>query len=116
MKALLVISASIEQARKKQAGENTWGARHAQAFVNPQRRESGIVAMIRSLATYADNHESAYGSPIGQDYVLGAAWLDMLKGWRQLLNGELGRLDGGTLDSLAYDLAEAVGFKREELD
>ena len=66
--------------------------------------------MLYALSQYADEHERAYASKIGEDGVLSPAWLDMLKGFRTLLNGDLGRFDGGTLDGCCFDMAQAAGF------
>jgi hypothetical protein len=64
--------------------------------------------MLLGLAEYADAHERQYSSKIGADGVLGREWLDALRGVRGLLNGELGRFDGGTLDKAIHAMAEAA--------
>jgi len=70
--------------------------------------------MIQALALYADAYPADWGK-IGEDYVLGAAWLDMLKGCRALLNGETGRYDCGTLDHMLVDMVKAAGFEEGDL-
>lgn len=70
--------------------------------------------MIRGAATYADAYASRYGSPIGEDGVLGEAWLQIASGILQLLNGETGMLDAGATDGLLRDMVRAAGFSGEE--
>lgn len=80
---------------------------------NPLHFERGLLHMIRGLACYAGAHARQYESPIADDGVIGEAWLDALKGVRALLNGELGRLDGGALDHAIVELHKAAGFEGE---
>jgi hypothetical protein len=77
--------------------------------------EIGIVFGLKALVGYADAYDQTYGSDstLGLDGVLGEGWLDMARGWRALLNGELGRLDGGALDSALCDLVKWAGFEEE---
>ena len=51
-------------------------------------------------------HQDAYEFSIHADGVLGAAWAQIGEGLLGLLNGERGRLDGGTLDRAIRDLLE----------
>jgi hypothetical protein len=76
--------------------------------------EAGLCHMLTGLAQYAGAHVRQYGSPIAEDGVLGVAWRESLAGLRQLLNGELGRLDGGTLDHAIIELYKAAGFEGDE--
>ena len=73
--------------------------------------ESSIVGMTYALAEYADTHFRRYETKLGQDYVLGAAWEQQVKGLRQLLNGELGRLDAGSVDSILVGMLKREGFE-----
>jgi hypothetical protein len=89
-------------------------SRHDRAFHAPKAGfESAIASSLVALRDYAVAHECTYGSPLAQDGVLGDAWLDMLRGLRALLNGELGRLDGGFLDGAICNLHRAAGFTGE---
>jgi hypothetical protein len=87
---------------------------HTEALRVPNKFEAPLLAMIRSIADYADDHATRYGDDIGQDYYTGGeCLLGMLRGWNGLLNCEHGRLDGGVLSSAICDLAEACGLGRE---
>jgi hypothetical protein len=68
--------------------------------------------MIQALALYADAHNTRYGSPIGEDDVLGGAWADATYAVRGLLDGELGGLDGGTLDRMLVGMLRREGFEK----
>jgi hypothetical protein len=63
---------------------------------------------------YADAHAERFGSPLAEDYVLGESWREAVRGLRGLLNGELGRLDGGTLDRAILVMYQAAGFEGDE--
>jgi len=71
--------------------------------------EAALVPLIVGAARYADAHAERYESVIGDDGVLGPNFRDILIGIRGLLNGQLGRLDGGTLDHMLCTLADAAG-------
>lgn len=47
---------------------------------------------------------------IGDDYVLGAAWEEIGTQILNLLNGDLGRLDGGTLDEVIHEALKLAGL------
>lgn len=86
--------------------------RHESAFHTPRPGfEAALACGLVALRDYACAHEERYGSTLGQDGVLGEAWLDALRGFRALLNGELGRLDGGFLDGAICNLYQAAGFE-----
>lgn len=85
----------------KKAVTSDWVKRHRAALSHPSNLfEIALVEMLRGWLTYADAVEHRYGSRIGDDGVLGEHWAQIGVGLRGLLNGELGRLDGGTLDSI----------------
>ena len=123
-----VVNHHLDVTASKDFQGNAWGARHVggwktaeanttQAMGASAKVWQAVVKMLLALAEYADGHTSRYESSIGQDGVLGDdGWLSILKGVRVLLNGELGPLDGGTLDRLLFDMAEAAGFDRKEVD
>src|SRR3990167_5950262 len=92
-----------------------WGNRHLSAIRNPNKSEAGIVGMLRAWLEYADQHKARFESGIGEDRFLGPEWATMGKSLRTLLNDELGRLDGGTLDSIICEALTAEGFNPENI-
>jgi hypothetical protein len=89
---------------------------HLKAWAVPWHDQEGsIVRLVEALASYADAHAARFEFTVGDDGFLGPAWLDILKGTRTLLNGETGRLDCGTVDSMLVRMAEAAGYEEEEL-
>jgi hypothetical protein len=101
--------------RTKGANMGGWQERHVSAIRYPQGVEQGMVSLLRGWLDYADAHMARFESRIGEDYILGPAWAQIGSSVRTLLNGELGRLDGGTLDSLICESLEAEGYNPEEL-
>lgn len=88
--------------------------RHLNAYVDPQGGfEKGILGVLDGLIIYAAAHEEQYDSKIAEDRYLGEQWLDALRGLRGLLNGQLGRLDGGFLDGGMCNLHREAGFEGE---
>ena len=94
----------------------SWLTRHMNAMLNPTGIEAPTVILFDYLAGAIEPHYERYGSKLADDYILGAAWLEIAKQARVLLNGELGRLDGGTLDKALYSLAQVAGFEAADLD
>lgn len=77
--------------------------------------ERGMVSMLRGWQAYADGHRAQHGSMIGNDHFLGPLWLEMGKSLRGMLNGEIGRMDGGTVDAFILDTLTANGFTEADL-
>jgi len=74
-----------------------------------------MVLMIKGLKEYCKAHERQFGSPIGDDGVLGDdGALPILEGLFTLPNGEHGRLDGGTLDRLLRNIADDAQIEEIE--
>lgn len=91
-----------------------WQDRHDLAVMEPNNHEEyGIVNMLRGWAAYASNHQYTYGSLIGDDGVLGPEWEAIGDSLRGLLNGNLGRLDGGTLDGFILNKMRENGINTE---
>lgn len=90
--------------------------KHLESCASGMRVANPIVSTLAAVALYADTHENRFGSPIGEDYVLGEGIKQILSGVRVLLNGELEGLDGGTLDAMILNLAQAMGFSQEEIE
>ena len=95
--------------------EQSWQYRHQLALVDPDAVEAPIVNLLKVLDTYDRQHVTQFGSAVANDYVLGAAWLEIARAARTLLNGDLGRLDGGSLDKILLDLIRTAGFDENEL-
>ena len=93
-----------------------WSQRHRQAITAPAHEfERAYVWMLAGWLLYADAHRNAYESTICDDGVLGKEWAAIGDGLRGLLNGDLKRLDGGTLDSILNDTLEANGINPEDV-
>lgn len=99
-----------------------WKARHMQEILRarnnpPSLSKNHAIAMVRAFDAWIDYalaHQKRFDSPIGEDYVLGPAWARWGFALRELLNGEAGSLDCGTLDSiLCHNLTE-MGFDPDE--
>lgn len=100
--------------KKLRASKAANAEQHAHAFHTPRAGfESAMVSLVSGLAEYADAHRKAYDSGIAEDHVIGDAWRDIAKGVLELLNGECGRLDCGTLDSSIRDVGALAGFESD---
>lgn len=107
----------------KMPTDTGWQERHRAEWARPtETREltngkrmgtRGIVGLIKAWAAYADDHMSAYGSGIGEDHVLGNEWADIGYALLGMLNGELGAMDGGTLDRIIRESLDAEGFNAD---
>lgn len=94
-----------------------WRYRHNAAIHDPEALsgEVGIVLLRHAITQYIREAEETTGKPspaIGawRDPVLGPAIGAILSAFLTLLNGELGRLDAGTLDTWARGMAERIGY------
>lgn len=76
--------------------------------------ENAIVHGIGGWINYAEAHQARFGGKIGDDYMLGPAWAHWGFALRDLLNGDLGRLDGGTLDTIIHTNLAEQGFNPDE--
>ena len=95
---------------------DTWAKAHERAALSPNEGfEKALVEMFSGWLRYADIHAGKYESGIGDDGVLGPEWAAIGAALRGLLNGSLGRLDGGTLDALLADTLQAQGFDPDRL-
>jgi hypothetical protein len=92
-----------------------WMNRHLAAVLTPRNGiESALVQMFSGWLKYADEH-NRYETGIGSDYVLGVEWAKIGGALLGLLNGETGRLDCGTLDSLIRNVLSAEGIDPENV-
>lgn len=90
-----------------------WQGRHMSAVTNPRGVEKPFIAMLTGWLEYADTHASRNESGIGEDCVLGPEWEAIGRSLVNLLNGNTGRLDCGTLDGLIRSSLVAEGFSEE---
>lgn len=88
-----------------------WSERHQAAVRAAKGPEIAILSLLRGWLLYADLHRDRYESKLGTDYVLGPAWGEIGTQLRTLLNGETGRLDCSTLDSIICDSLAAEGYE-----
>lgn len=100
---------------KTMPSDNGWFTRHEKAFQTTIGFHGHLVGMLRSTTRYAEEHLKRYESPISDDGFLGDYILDQLKACRALLNGEIGNLDGGTMDRLIRSIAAEHGFDADSL-
>jgi hypothetical protein len=105
---------ATENLRAMANDRNGWAVRHCEAFDKPRGPEYPIINLLYALADLATEHESTYGSKIGDDGVLGEYWLQIARGLVGMLNGECGRLDCGTADRTVRALAKACGFDEKD--
>jgi hypothetical protein len=105
----------LNQKGERMPNTGDWQGRHHRALRIAGPASNAIVAMIAGWADYADTHKARYESGIGEDGVLGPAWAAMGGNLRTLLNGELGGLDGGTLDGFLCNTLTAEGFDPADL-
>jgi hypothetical protein len=111
--------AIVAKVTGKSFQENQWGKRHARAWDDAAMFASGdaadlsrsLVLMIRGWVAYADAHRKACESGITEDGVLGREWQRIGEALRSLLCGDLGPLDGGTLDSILCEVFENEGVE-----
>lgn len=94
--------------------DNGWFTRHQRAWENPAPGfERALRTGYDALRTYGLAHHVRYETHIGEDGVLGAAWAGMARAYLQLLNGESGRFDCGTIDAAVRSLAMGFGVDLE---
>jgi hypothetical protein len=83
-----------------------------------------LIVIIDGLIRYAKAYEMRFGSKLGTDYVLGVAWLEMIKNVHALLDGDgaigwergisTDSKDNGVLSSLCMTALEVAGFTQDE--
>lgn len=88
-------------AKRNRSDTVGWADRHDRAIMTPTLNsfESAISKLAHGWADYAREHYRRYDAFIGDDGVLGDEWIKIGLGLRGLLNGELGRIDAGTMDA-----------------
>ena len=87
---------------------------HYAALQNPQGPELTYICVTKSIASYAEHYRERFDSDVAADGVLGDGIAHILRGAEILLNGDLGRLDGGMCWQALETLAKECGWKSLE--
>ena len=90
-----------------------WDKRHNDAVIAPGPREA-IMPLIKAWARYADTHKRLHETPIGEDGYCGPYFEEIAHGINGLLSADIGRLDGGTLNTFILDTLEENGCDPNE--
>jgi hypothetical protein len=105
---------TIALANRTMPNTTGWQDRHDNAMAFPRPGfEAAIVGMLKGWHNYAVSAKLAHGSPIGDDGVLGPEWQAIGQALLGLLNGDIGRLDGGTLDGFIRNTLRDNGAEVE---
>lgn len=115
-----IMHASIEELSRKMA-EDDWARRHLMGWefsdaiksTGTMKLEAALRDSIIAWARMGEAHRVVHQSNIGNHHVLGVAWKAQGQTLLIMLNGELGRLDGATLDRLIREVAETCGVDLE---
>jgi hypothetical protein len=79
-----------------------------------RRFENSILMFLTSLELYATAYKARYGSNLGEDGFFGPLFEEMIRIFKELLNGETGRLDGYTTWVKIRNLAIQSGLNFPE--
>ena len=93
-------------------GRNTWIENKLAALPSQDAREAAY-PQYQSYAEICHSCNACNGGRIGSDGILGVAWAKMGRQLRNLLCGDLGRLDGGTLDGIILSAFAQAGLNEE---
>lgn len=77
--------------------------------------QGSVAHMAYAWEQYAQAHADRYGSNIGEDAVIGDAWLALGKSILGLLDGDTGGLDCGSLSHGITAAMRRHGFTDEEI-
>lgn len=110
-----------EAVRSDHDAPDSYGRRHnaavrAATMNCAGNAEAPLVNMLRGWYNYATAHEERFDSKIGTDYALGSAWFQIGSALLRMLDGGLGRLDGGTLDRFIRQTMLGNGFEQRMID
>lgn len=96
--------------------EEPWAILHRQALAHPRdAAEMAFVRMYDAWRLYAQTHARRYESRIGEDTVLGPAWVAIGRALMDLLNGNVGsRIDCGTMWSTIRDYMLVEGWTQDK--
>lgn len=92
----------------------SWKERHWAAVTSARiitdTAEASIVLALMAWNNYATAYQQRFDAKIGENYMHGPAWARWGFAIRELLTGETGRLDAGTLDSIICHNLIEQGF------
>lgn len=95
---------------------------HRSASIALRNFEGALRNMLRGWVEYADAHDVHYSaangerSLLGSDYVIGPEWLTIGHALLELLNGETGRFDCGSLHRNIKRAMREAGFSEDEVN
>lgn len=75
---------------------------------------ASVFNMVKACESYARAHRTFIGSDLADDAVLGPCFASVVDGILGLLNGELGKHDGGTLWNMLDKTAKYAGWPNIE--
>ncbi len=107
------IEESIHQTESKFGTPARWAERHLAAWRAPEGFEVALKNLILGLSVYGREMQREFDTPAGRDGFLGPAFKDIAASIITLLNGHLGRFDGGTLDALVRAICAENGIELE---
>jgi hypothetical protein len=113
-----VVHAQLENAPTRRTapvpGHSSKSKGSGDTMTNTQKQSGEALAeIIRQVDVYCSAYKAMYEQPVGDDGVLSQGVTDLLRGVDCLLNGELGRQDGGHLSAQLYELATRNGLTDE---
>jgi hypothetical protein len=71
-----------------------------------RRWESALLQILNGMELYAKTYATQYEDQIGSDGLFRPIFEDMVDGFRQLLNGEMGRLDGAEMSTMLRNFSK----------
>ena len=95
------------QLRSHGRSQEAWALRHLAALDAAERVEQPILAVTHAIAVTVNHYEAMYGRV---DYLVAEAVGHMLEAARGMLNFDLGRLDGGTIDEWMMYVADTIQY------
>ena len=103
------IEESIRTVEGKRGSAAQWAERHLAAWRDPGGFELALKDLILGLDYYGRRMRKEFNTPPGQDSFLGPAFKNIAASIITLLNGSMGRFDGGTLDAPVRDICAENG-------
>lgn len=108
------IQTNVQEVTSQLGSPARWAERHLAAWHSPVGFEIALKSMIVGLAYYGAEMRRQFETAPGADSFLGPAFRAIAASLVTLLNGDLGRFDGGTLDALVRAICVENGVELEE--